>query len=122
VPSPQKGLFSLFYKGLSRVEGSPKVMPLFVSPSLGDQVGLKGLVRIMPLSFFNLVPLLPCAAYSLAFAQGIEDRNIFYPFGIKKTPISCLLFLDLLLLLSFKFVIGESTPLNLFVSCNPSPI
>jgi hypothetical protein len=66
------------------------------------------------LSFFDLKHLRPCAAYSLIFAQGIKNQDIFYSFVIKKTPILCLLFLDLVLLLSFGFVIGEPTSLDIF--------
>jgi hypothetical protein len=49
----------------------------------------------------------------------VDYWNIFYPFDVKNTLISCLLFSNLALYLSFEFVVGELTPLYLFVSCNP---
>lgn len=75
----------IWLKGLSRV------MPLFMSPLLRDQVGLKGLVRLMPLPSFVLLLIPLYAAYSLTFAQDLEDRNIFDSFGVINIPISYLM-------------------------------
>jgi hypothetical protein len=89
-------------------------MPLLVSSLLGDQVKLKGLVRVIPMPSSVLVPIPPYIAHSMAFAQGLEDRDIFDPFGVKNKLISSLLFLNFVLFISFVFVFGESPLLIYF--------
>jgi len=42
-------------------------MLLLVFPLVGDQVGLKDFVRVMPLSYSVLVPIPPYVAHFMAF-------------------------------------------------------
>jgi hypothetical protein len=116
------GCFFYLAEVWTGLKGLSRVLSLLMSPFLGNQVRLKGLLRVMPLSSSVLVPILHYATYSLALAQGIKDQNIYDPFGVINTPISFLLFRDLALLF-FIWVwvyVGELTPLNLLVPCNPS--
>jgi hypothetical protein len=53
------------------------VMHLPAFPSLGVWVGLKSLVRVMPLSSSVLVLAPLFAAYSLAYAQCLMDMDIY---------------------------------------------
>lgn len=88
---------SVGLKGFARVmfmparvwlKGSSRVMSLLVFPLLGDRVGLKGLIRLMPLPSSVLVSIPLYAAYSLTFAQDLEDRDIFFSFGVINTSLT----------------------------------
>jgi hypothetical protein len=58
-----------------RLKGLSRIM------SLSIQVGLKSVASVMHLPSSILASILLYAANSLAFAQGIKDQDMFYPFG-----------------------------------------
>jgi hypothetical protein len=90
---------------------------MLMSSLLGVRVELKSLAMVMslPSSVLMLIPLY--AAHSLTFSQNLKD-GIFYSFGAINTPISCLLFPDSALFISFSFFVVKLTHLELFVLCN----
>jgi hypothetical protein len=77
---------------------------MLMSSLFGVRVELKSLAIVMSLtsSVLMLIPLY--AAHSLTFAQYLKDE-IFYSFGAINTPISCLLFPDSALFISFSFFV-----------------
>lgn len=61
--------------------------PMFLS--LGVQIGLKGLIKVMPLPISSILISLPFyVAIFLAFGQDIEDQIIYGSFMIIYEPIS----------------------------------